>query len=99
MMLSVPGVSTDPTSGSVLWCDHPGQEALEARKCGQAVDQTVSRELELVTWPPLRLARMRRERESVGVVLPVGSRRLNRGGLKGACHRMGYPPRLRRSGG
>jgi hypothetical protein len=28
-------------------------------------------------WPPLRLARMRRERESVIAVLPAGSREVN----------------------
>ena len=34
----------------------------------------VNREFELVTWPPLRPARMRRERGSVVVVLPASSR-------------------------
>ena len=34
----------------------------------------VNREFELVTWPPLRPARMRCERESVIVVLPASSR-------------------------
>ena len=36
----------------------------------------VSCELELVTWPPLRPARMRCERGSVVVVLPASSRLL-----------------------
>jgi hypothetical protein len=45
----------------------------EHARCGQAADWTLSCELALVTWPPLRLARMRRERGPVGVVLPARS--------------------------
>jgi transposase len=44
-------------------------------RAGRRTD--MSCELEVVIWPPLRLARMRCERGSVIVVLPAGS--LNRG--------------------
>ena len=47
-----------------------GTEAPGARKCGQAdlYDELRAR---VSSWPPLRLARLRRERESVGVVSPA----------------------------
>ena len=47
-----------------------GTEAPGARKCGQAVlfDEPRAR---VCSWPPLRLARLRRERKSVGVVSPT----------------------------
>ena len=40
-------------------------------RAGRRTD--MSRELEVVIWPPLRLARMRCERGSVTVVSPAGS--------------------------
>src|ERR1700758_2025409 len=46
-----------------------GTEAPGARKCGQA-DQYHELRARVSSWPPLRLARLRRERGSVGVVSP-----------------------------
>src|SRR4249919_3903467 len=47
-----------------------GTEASGARRCGQAdlYDELRAR---FVSWLPLRRARLRRERESVGVVSPA----------------------------
>src|SRR3954462_5123424 len=53
-------------------------------------------------WPPLRLARMRRERGSVGVVLPAScfTRRVRVGGegSEQTVFRLGRAPRLRAGG-
>jgi hypothetical protein len=56
-----------------VWCDHPGQGHREHAKCGQAdvFDELRAR---VSSWPPLRPARLRRERGSVGVASPAGSR-------------------------
>lgn len=58
---------------SGVWCDHPGQGHREHAKCGQAdiFDELRAR---VSSWPPLRPARLRRERGSVGVASPAGSR-------------------------
>ncbi len=47
-----------------------GTEAPGARRCGQA-DLHDEPRVRVSSWPPLRLARLRRERESVGVVSPI----------------------------
>ena len=47
-----------------------GTEAPGARRCGQADAQSELR-ARVSSWPPLRLARLRRERGSVGVVSPA----------------------------
>src|SRR3954467_6311397 len=47
-----------------------GTEAPGARRCGQA-DPYHEPRARVVSWPPLRLARLRRERESVVVVWPA----------------------------
>jgi hypothetical protein len=47
-----------------------GTEAPGARRCGQA-DLYHEPRARVSSWPPLRLARLRRERESVGVVSPT----------------------------
>src|SRR5271169_7019843 len=54
-----------------------GTEAPGARKCGQAdvFDELRAR---VSSWPPLRLARLRRERESVGVVSPTAPVKMER---------------------
>jgi transposase len=54
-----------------------GTEAPGARRCGQAdlFDEPRAR---VSSWPPLRLARLRRERESVGVVSPTAPEWLGR---------------------
>src|SRR3954453_5877103 len=53
-------------------------------------------------WPPLRLARMRRERGSVGVVLPAGCFtrpvRVGGEGSEQTVFRLGRAPRLRTGG-
>ena len=56
-----------------------GTEAPGARRCGQAVvyDELRAR---VSSWPPLRLARLRRERGSVGVVSPAAPDREPMGG-------------------
>src|SRR5690348_16059615 len=50
-----------------VWCEHPGRGAPGARGGGQAdlYDEPRAR---VSSWPPLRLARLRCERGSVGVV-------------------------------
>ena len=53
--------------GDALWCDHPGPGHLGARRLGRPVTYDELR-ARVSIWPPLRLARMRCERESVGVV-------------------------------
>src|SRR5271170_242171 len=54
-----------------------GTEAPGARMCGQAdvFDELRAR---VSSWPPLRLARLRRERESVGVVSPTAPVKMER---------------------
>src|SRR5579872_5091559 len=47
-----------------------GTEAPGARRCGQA-DPYDEPRARVISWPPLRLARLRRERESVVVVSPA----------------------------
>jgi hypothetical protein len=47
-----------------------GTEAPGARRCGQA-DAHDELRARVSSWPPLRLARLRRERESVVVVSPA----------------------------
>jgi hypothetical protein len=54
-----------------------GTEAPGARKCGQA-DLLDDLRARVSCWPPLRLARFRRERESVGVVSPTAPVRTER---------------------
>lgn len=56
-------------------CDHPGQGHLEHAKCGQA-DQFDALRARVSSWPPLRPARLRRERGSVGVASPRRSRQV-----------------------
>src|SRR5215204_3935620 len=68
-------------------------------KCGQA-DVHDELRARVSSWPPLRLARLRRERGSVGVVspdAPVLSK--DRRTHCEKCDRTGYPPHLRRGGG
>src|SRR6516165_5622930 len=51
------------------------------------------------SWPPLRPARLRRERGSVGVVLPTAPvDALDRGAADATCDRHGYSPHFCRSG-
>jgi hypothetical protein len=50
-----------------------GTEAPGARRCGQA-DAHDELRARVSSWPPLRLARLRRERESVVVVSPAAPR-------------------------
>jgi putative transposase len=63
---AVPPVSVIATRDA-LWCDHPGPGHLGARRLGRPVTYDELR-ARVSIWPPLRLARMRCERESVGVV-------------------------------
>ena len=74
-----------------------GTEAPGARRCGQAdlFDELRAR---VSSWPPLRLARLRRERGSVGVVLPAAPATQTTGGANDACHRHRPPPDLRGGG-
>ena len=67
-------------------------------KCGQAdvFDELRAR---VSSWPPLRLARLRRERGSVGVVSPPAPVFKQTGGRGETCDRTGYPPHLRGGGG
>ena len=56
--------------GHGVWCDHPGQRHREHEGAGRPIC-TMSCELVLLAGRLLRLARLRRERESVGVVSPA----------------------------
>ena len=74
-----------------------GTEAPGARRCGQAdlLDELRAR---VSSWPPLRPARLRRERGSVGVVLPAAPSTQAAGGANKACHRYRHPSALRGGG-
>ena len=74
-----------------------GTEAPGARWCGQAgpYDELRAR---VSSWPPLRLVRLRRERGSVGVVLPAAPVTQTTGGADATCHRHRHPPDLRGGG-
>ncbi len=74
-----------------------GTEAPGARRCGQAdvFDELRAR---VSSWPPLRLARLRRERGSVGVVSPAAPVTLADGGGNATCCWNRHPPDLRRGG-
>ena len=50
-----------------IWCDHPGQRRREHEGAGRPI-LYVELRARVSSWPPLRLARLRRERESVVVV-------------------------------
>jgi hypothetical protein len=50
-----------------IWCDHPGQRRREHEGAGRPISYVELR-ARVSSWPPLRLARLRRERESVVVV-------------------------------
>lgn len=80
-----------------LSCDHPGQGHREHAKCGQAevFDQMRAR---VSSWPPLRPARFRRERGSVGVASPAGSRLFKEEGADETCDWNGHPPHFCGSG-
>jgi hypothetical protein len=52
-----------------VWCDHRDR-GTGSTKCGQA-DAYDEPRARVSSWPPLRLARLRRERESVVVVSPA----------------------------
>jgi hypothetical protein len=50
-----------------IWCDHPGQRRREHEGAGRPI-LYVELRARVCSWPPLRLARLRCERESVVVV-------------------------------
>lgn len=60
-------------SGLSLWPSHPGQRTPGILQVDRPLlcDEPPAR---VGSWPPLRSARLRDERESVVVVLPTGSR-------------------------
>jgi len=74
-----------------------GTEAPGARRCGQA-DAHIELRARVSSWPPLRLARLRRERGSVGVVSPAAPVTLADGGGNATCCWKRHPPDLRRGG-
>src|SRR6476660_2680391 len=75
-----------------------GTEAPGARRCGQADTHDEPR-ARVSSWPPLRLARLRRERESVVVVSPaVPVFQTLTGGANATRNWDRYPPNLRRGG-
>jgi hypothetical protein len=53
-----------------VWCDHPGLRHREHESVGRPFSYVELR-ARVCSWPPLRLARLRRERESVVVVSPA----------------------------
>ncbi len=59
-----------------VWCDHRDR-GTGSTKCGQADTHDEPR-ARVSSWPPLRLARLRRERESVVVVSPAAPAITNR---------------------
>src|SRR6188768_4553751 len=82
------------------WCmvRPSGTEAPGARWCGQAgaLDELRAR---VSSWPPLRLARLRRERGSVGVVSPAAPMAWKgRGDAHATGDRHRHPPDLRGGG-
>src|SRR5215471_18911009 len=78
---------------------HSAMKAL-AQRCGQAADRRWAASPSSLHGRPLRLARMRCERGSVGVVLPASSRStIENGGYGHADHWTRYSPRLCRGGG
>ena len=50
-----------------IWCDHPGQRRREHEGAGRPISYVELR-ARVSSWPPLQLARLRRERKSVVVV-------------------------------
>ena len=81
-----------------VWCDHPGQRHREHEGAGRPIvyDELRAR---VSSWPPLQLARLRRERGSVVVVSPAAPViRSDRGGADATRDRDRYPPNLWRGG-
>src|SRR4029077_14808325 len=74
-----------------------GTEAPGARRCGQA-DPYHEPRARVVSWPPLRLARLRRERESVVVVSPAAPVMCLAGGAHATRDWHRYPPNFRGGG-
>jgi hypothetical protein len=66
MKIAVPRSFGLSRFGFGVWCDHPGQGAPGARDVGRPF-YSMSRELMLVAGCPLREARLRCERGSVGI--------------------------------
>jgi hypothetical protein len=73
-------------SGSRRMVRPSGTEAPGARKCGQA-DAHDELRARVSSWPPLRLAQLRRERGSVGVVSPAAPVTMLAGGADATCNR------------